>query len=77
MSTDAALALERELRQAGIAAFVEPRDRLALLLGADAAALAEPSLRERVVALARAHGFTNVAVELDPSAASRAALPGD
>ena len=47
---------------------VEARARLALLV-ADAdtvARLAVPATRREVITLARAHGFTNVAVELTP-----------
>lgn len=57
------------LRTLNLACTVEPRARLALLV-ADAdcvVRLAAPATRREVIALARAHGFTNVAVELTPT----------
>ncbi len=68
-------ALADALRAAGLRVSVEARDRLAVLT-ADPATFADPSWRERAVALAREHGFTHVAVEL-PSEDARAPLPGD
>lgn len=59
-----------------LACGVEARARLALLV-ADAETvgrLAADATRREVIALARAHGFTNVAVELTPTP-SRAGAP--
>ena len=64
-----ASAFASALRTLDLACTVEARARLALLV-ADAAAaarLAAPDTRREVIALARAHGFTNVAVELTPT----------
>ena len=69
-------ALDSALRTLDLACTVEPRARLALLV-ADAdtvARLAAPATRREVIALARAHGFTNVAVELT-STPSRPGAP--
>lgn len=54
------------LRALDLVCAVEGRARLALIVtDADTArSLAEPTRRREVIALARAHGFTNVAVEL-------------
>jgi hypothetical protein len=61
-----AAALAAALRGAGIACEVEARDALALIIASstDATRLAAVDLRQRVLALAREHGFTHVAVEL-------------
>ena len=61
-----AAALAAALRGAGIACEVEARAALALIVvsSTDAARLAADDLRRRVLALAREHGFTHVAVEL-------------
>ena len=58
-------ALERDLARAGIAARVEVRDRLALLIprDADANLTSEPQ-RRTALALAAERGFTHVALEL-------------
>jgi hypothetical protein len=71
-----ASALASALRALDLVCAVESRARLALIVtDADTArCLAEPTRRREVIALARAHGFTNVAVELTatpvPSGAS-------
>jgi hypothetical protein len=58
--------LAAALRGAGIACDVEARAALALIVAAPAEAtrLATEDLRRLVLALAREHGFTHVAVEL-------------
>ncbi|MGH7693641.1 MAG: hypothetical protein ACRENH_01600 [Gemmatimonadaceae bacterium] len=58
-------ALERDLARAGIAARVEVRDRLALLIPRDAdAGLTSDAQRRVALALAAEAGFTHVALEL-------------
>ncbi len=58
-------ALERDLARAGIAARVEVRDRLALLIPRDAdASLTSEAQRRVALALAAEAGFTHVALEL-------------
>lgn len=82
-------ALERALRDEGVHGRVEAHDRLAIVIPDAAATPAIPeatewlvsrAARERTVALARAHGFTHVAIELPAAPAaptsSRAGLPG-
>jgi sugar phosphate isomerase/epimerase len=61
-----ATALAAALRDAGITCTVESRAALALIVAstADGQRLADDDLRRRVLALAREHGFTHVAVEL-------------
>jgi hypothetical protein len=57
--------LERDLARAGIAASVEVRDRLALLIPRDAdASLTSEAQRRVALALAAEAGFTHVALEL-------------
>jgi hypothetical protein len=65
-----ASAFAAALRAAGIACDVEGRAALALIVApaADAAWLATDDLRRQVLALAREHGFTHVAVELPADA---------
>lgn len=60
--------LARALRDLGYPCAVEPRAFLALLVmqAGDAARLASPSQRTAVLALAREHGFTHLAVEVSP-----------
>ena len=73
-------ALRDALRARGLHCDVEPRDRLALLVSRDDACadrLADPAERRAVATLATAHGFTHVALELDPPAGTGASLPGD
>lgn len=79
-----ALALEAALRSAGLAADVEARERLALVQAADpAASRAIAARRAEVMALAIAHGFSHVALEVkpvrqwEPALRRDAALPGD
>jgi len=58
-------ALERDLARAGIAARVETRERLALLIPRDAdASLTSEAQRRVALALAAERGFTHVALEL-------------
>lgn len=53
------------LRPLGLDCDVERRETLAVLVPRGCLpSLADRSLRERIVALAREHGFTHVAVEL-------------
>jgi hypothetical protein len=69
-----ATALAAALRGAGIACEVEARAALALIVAptaADATRLAADDLRRRVLALAREHGFTHVAVELGVDGTAR------
>lgn len=79
-----AAALGAALADWGIAAAVEARDRLAVidpLAGADIDLLTTE--RARVVALAAAHGFSHVALDVTPAgggatpALTNAALSGD
>lgn len=84
MSSPDAAALERALRDEGIACRVEARDRLAVLIpdaspapGMPNAAvdLARRVARERALALARTLGFTHVALEL-PAPPTLTSPPG-
>ena len=64
--------LAHALAELGVVCRVEARDRLALLVAADADAVAdrvlEPEVRERVLDVVAEHGFTHVAIELgEPS----------
>ena len=63
---------ETALASAGIEATVEGQGKIAVLAPTSPVPL-DPASRRRIVALARAHGFANVALELAP----RADLPGD
>ena len=65
-----ARALASALDRLGFPVEVESRARLAVLVASDATArrLAVPDARRDVIAAARAHGFTHVAVELSQSA---------
>ena len=68
----AAGALAAALAAEGLRCDVEERGRLAVLLTADdAASLADPALRRRAAALAAAHGFSHVALELAPAEGPR------
>ena len=64
--------LEAALASVGIAATVEAQGKIAVLSPASTLPL-DAASRRRIVALARDHGFANVALELAP----RADLPGD
>lgn len=58
-------ALVAALSSAGIACSVEPRDRLAVLVPpAGSSLFADADARRTALGLARAHGFTHIAVEL-------------
>lgn len=70
----AAATLARELAAHGVRCRVEPRGRLAVLVADDHAPLGDPATRRRVATLAMAHGFTHVALELDPPSDDREAL---
>jgi hypothetical protein len=62
-----AASLEHALAALGVACRVEPRDRLAVLVPAHAAAIdaaLAPDARATIVGLTRAHGFTHIALEL-------------
>lgn len=65
---DAATALEAALAGAGLGARVHPEGRLALVR-ADADQLALPATRTEATRLARALGFTHIALLLDDDAA--------
>jgi hypothetical protein len=68
----AAGALAAALAVEGLRCDVEVRGRLAVLLTADdAPSLADPALRHRATALAVAHGFSHVALELAPAGDAR------
>jgi hypothetical protein len=62
----AAEGLIAELTALGLECAVEGRDGLAIIRTAPPVArlLADPDLRRRIVALARAHGFTHIAVAI-------------
>jgi hypothetical protein len=68
-----AKALERALSAEGVAGPIESRGRLAVLTPEPGTRF-DARVRRRLVALAREHGFTNLAVELAPSDAN---LSGD
>lgn len=64
--------LAHALAELGVVCQVEARDRLALLVAADADGVAdrvlEPEIRERILDVVAEHGFTHVAIELgEPS----------
>lgn len=65
-----ARSLGAALAELGVAAAVEPRERLAVLRAAPGAlaGLHEGARRREVVALAAQHGFSHVAVELEDGA---------
>ncbi len=63
--------LETLLREHGVKCRVEARDRLVILVPDSTLAIPD---RVRAVELARASGFTHVALELDPDGAT---LSGD
>ena len=67
--------LQAALARTGFAADVEARERLAVIRAVDAAAaLAITARRSEVIALAGAHGFTHVALEIAPARQSTPAL---
>ena len=71
MSADAA-ALADALRALDVDADVEVRGRLAIVVPRGAAPdLADAALRRRLHALAVAHGFADLALELEPSRGAR------
>ena len=79
-----AASLRSALLAAGLVAEVEGRERLALIEASDAAAArAIAERRAEVMALALAHGFSHVALEVKPVRQRQpvlrrdAALPGD
>jgi hypothetical protein len=73
-----AVPLESALAALGWPCRVDARERLAILIPADADALAATSARrEDAVRLARAHGFTHVAVEVPAAPCDDAVLSGD
>jgi hypothetical protein len=71
--------LRRSLAFMGVSGRVEARDRLAVLTLADASVMRDAGLRRRAVALAREHGFANLALEIEERAQSteRATLSRD
>jgi hypothetical protein len=73
----AATGFQRALEDAGLPGAVEGFDRLAVIrcdASVSPEAIATKPARQRVIALAREHGFTHVAVELEPTPG--AAVPG-
>ena len=64
--TDAAAALRDALAARGLHVRVEGADSLAILVPPPGAALDWPAERHEIVRLARAHGFSHVALELPP-----------
>lgn len=77
-----AASLEEALSALGVQCAVEGSERFAVLRESrPVSALADEMVRARVVALALAHGFTHVAVELIPMATAgertRAVISGD
>lgn len=79
-----AAALQSALLAAGLPAEVEGRERLALIRAADVATSRSIAVRRaEVTALASAHGFSHVALEVrpmrqwEPALRRDAALPGD
>ena len=78
MSADArgdAASLSAALDRMGLHCDVEPRARLAVLLVSPSVGqrLADAETRREVVAAAKAHGFTHVAVELGETASTAGA----
>ena len=72
-----AAALERALGAEGLACSVEARGGLAIIVSTgEGSPFVDSERRRAVLKLARAHGFTHVAVEL-VEREPRAALPGD
>jgi hypothetical protein len=72
-------ALRIALRELGVEGTVEMHDRLAVLTLApsgDVATLVDGETRRQAVALAKAHGFTNLALEIGPTT-TRAPLSRD
>jgi hypothetical protein len=75
--------LQSALQTSGMRALVEARARLAIITALDGeSARAVAAARDRIVALASAHGFSHVALEVssfraDDSARGDAPLPGD
>jgi hypothetical protein len=66
-----AAALREALSSRGLVFDVEARDKLAVLIARDPAAaqrLTDAEERQAIVALAREHGFTHVALEIAPPA---------
>lgn len=70
-------ALEAELAALGLAGRVEERGPLAVVTVHDARAAADPAVRAAAVALAAAHGFASLALELHDDAGDRAPLSRD
>jgi len=73
-----ALELRAALAQNGLVADVEGRDRLAIIRAVDAAAArAIAARRSEVTAIALAHGFSHVALEVAPTQQRRPVLRSD
>ena len=61
-------ALAAALQAMGLECRVEPRENLALITSTESRpSFVDGELRRRVLALAREHGFTHVAIELGPA----------
>ena len=74
---NAADSLGRSLASIGVAGRVEAHDRLAVLVSSDPSMWNDAQVRRRALALAREHGFTNLALEIGDDTATRATLPRD
>ena len=79
MSARSRVELERALRALGIRCAVEEWDALAVLVPeAGERAFENDDIRLRALALARSHGFSHLAVDLDEHGAlARETLPGN
>ena len=71
--------LSRDLEALGLTGHLESHARLAVLTidARVAAQLSDPTLRTRAIAAARAHGFTNLALELESTPADAPAVHRD
>ncbi len=73
-----AATLEAALRELGVRCTVEGRDRLAVLVADDADASRDAArMRNDTLRLMRAHGFTNLALEVAAASADHAPLHRD
>lgn len=71
-------ALERALRELGLRCVVEAFDALAVAIPeAGERGFERDEIRRRAIELARAHGFSHLAVELRNSDQNRAPFSGD
>lgn len=71
-------ALERALRELGLRCVVEPFDALAVAIPeAGERGFERDEIRRRAIELARAHGFSHLAIELRNADQNRAPFSGD